>query len=807
MRGEAPPWAHSSPHSTRPPGHRRLGKDSMSLVRLAVWLTACVQPVFSAWPVRAGGASADEGHSMISDGAGGAFVTGFMNGDGTYGSTLLTRASGAVKDAFVMHVTSAGVIDWAIQAGDSDQARGNAITTDGAGGVLVTGYFKGVATFQGKATLTSAGRQDVFVMRVTGTGTVLWAIKVGAAMGDIGDGIVSDGVGGAYVSGSFTWTVSFGATELSSSSSGAFLMHVTGQGAITWAAKIGDSIAETSAIMRAPDGKHLMAGSCVQQCTIGTTTLDPSPNLIWVARVGTDGTVEWVTNFQATTAMQLGDATTDGLGGVTVTGSFEGDANFGSPQLSTASTGSHDIFVAHVNANGAIQWALQAGGGGLDIGWDIVPCMIGGGTLVTGSFKGAATFGSFSLSAAGGNSAGEVFVARVTSAGGIAWAVSDGGTSSPYVTTATSLLPVGACESALVTGYFRSLATFGSTSLTAAGSSDIFVAHITGPTPPPPPPKPPSPPPLPSPQPSPLPPGPCQDREELLQGNTCQTVVWWAASATVMACGYTTAASRVAAALPLRSRTPSHQTSHHHPPTLRPRVPRRQTTLVGIVRTSLTAPARVFLSCRCANVPGTCTTVVRRAAAAPVPRPRLRVGTVAVAVVQRAARHPLHLGANLKAATATARATARATTTRLRRPTAAATSRRRRRRPIRQAVAKTARSCSRLLSTKPARTSWWGLPATVRTLRRISSTAANRAAAAAFNLQTTSAAATYGPGQTKPRLSPTADRRCGSTSTAVPKCALRKEALSPSATLPPPPLPLVIPRTSRTPISPGSSQT
>ena len=372
----------------------------MSLVRLAVWLTACVQPVFSAWPVRAGGASADEGHSMISDGAGGAFVTGFMNGDGTYGSTLLTLASGAVKDAFVMHVTSAGVIDWAIQAGDSDQARGNAITTDGAGGVLVTGYFKGVATFQGKATLTSAGRQDVFVMRVTGTGTVLWAIKVGAAMGDIGDGIVSDGVGGAYVSGSFTWTVSFGATELSSSSSGAFLMHVTGQGAITWAAKIGDSIAETSAIMRAPDGKHLMAGSCVQQCTIGTTTLDPSPNLIWVARVGTDGTVEWVTNFQATTAMQLGDATTDGLGGVTVTGSFEGDANFGSPQLSTASTGSHDIFVAHVNANGAIQWALQAGGGGLDIGWDIVPCMIGGGTLVTGSFKGAATFGSFSLSAA-----------------------------------------------------------------------------------------------------------------------------------------------------------------------------------------------------------------------------------------------------------------------------------------------------------------------------------------------------------------------------------------------------------------------
>ena len=165
--------------------------------------------------------------AIASDGAGGALITGGFTGTIPFGATTLSRGSGT--DAFVMRVDSTGSIVWAMQAGGQHReagTKGLGIASDGAGGALVTGSFAAVppriATF-GTTSLTTTSvpfdgtnsaqgivGQEASVMRVTSTGSVVWATQVGgAAFGGFADGhgITSDCAGGAVVTGTSTLTL------------------------------------------------------------------------------------------------------------------------------------------------------------------------------------------------------------------------------------------------------------------------------------------------------------------------------------------------------------------------------------------------------------------------------------------------------------------------------------------------------------------------------------------------------------------------------------------------------------------------
>ncbi|KOO27823.1 calx-beta domain-containing protein, partial [Chrysochromulina tobinii] len=169
------------------------------------------------WAVQAGGTDWTYARSIANDGGGGALVTGYFYGEASFGSTVLTRGDTSA-DIFVMHVTVAGAIDWAVQAGGSADTRGSGVAYDGrSGGALVTGDFSGKASF-GSTSLTSRGSSDAFVMHVTAAGAIDWAIQAGGKLRDSGYGIAlvdgRDGVDGFLVSGTFSGEASFGSNTL-----------------------------------------------------------------------------------------------------------------------------------------------------------------------------------------------------------------------------------------------------------------------------------------------------------------------------------------------------------------------------------------------------------------------------------------------------------------------------------------------------------------------------------------------------------------------------------------------------------------
>ena len=142
----------------------------------------------------------------------------------------------------------------------------------------------------------------------------------------------------------------------------------------------------------------------------------------WALRVGGTGS-------DATKSVAI-----DGRGNIVVTGSFTGTADFGGGAMSAA--GSSDVVVAKYTSTGAHVWSKRIGSVGLDAGYGVAidrsaNCDGAGGTdcvLVAGGFGYTVDFdpgpGTANLTTAG---AGDVFVAKYSSAGTYLWAKRVGG--------------------------------------------------------------------------------------------------------------------------------------------------------------------------------------------------------------------------------------------------------------------------------------------------------------------------------------------------------------------------------------------
>jgi hypothetical protein len=116
-------------------------------------------------------------------------------------------------DIFVAKLSSSGSWSWVVKAGGSSGDFGNGIALDSSGNAYVTGYFFDRATF-GSTSLTSSGSSDIFVAKLSSSGSWAWAIKAGGSSSDIGSGIAADSNANAYVTGSFSGTATFGGNSL-----------------------------------------------------------------------------------------------------------------------------------------------------------------------------------------------------------------------------------------------------------------------------------------------------------------------------------------------------------------------------------------------------------------------------------------------------------------------------------------------------------------------------------------------------------------------------------------------------------------
>src|SRR6056297_3467065 len=94
----------------------------------------------------------------------------------TVGSTTLTAVGD--RDIFMIKLDPDGNPVWAQSLGGTSRDQGYSIAVDASGSSYTTGYFQGTMTV-GSTTLTSAGSDDIFMIKLDPDGHPVWAQSFG----------------------------------------------------------------------------------------------------------------------------------------------------------------------------------------------------------------------------------------------------------------------------------------------------------------------------------------------------------------------------------------------------------------------------------------------------------------------------------------------------------------------------------------------------------------------------------------------------------------------------------------------------
>jgi hypothetical protein len=296
------------------------------------------------WAVHRGGLAHEVASAIAADAAGNSYVVGTFQDVVDFGPVTLT--AGGRDDGFVAKLDPAGAFLWVTQLGGA--ALGDEITDiqiDAAGNSYVAGSFGDTVQFGG-VSKTSAGGNDVFVGKLDPSGQVLWVTAFGGTMTERGRGISLDGQGNIYASGSFQDTVTFGATTLTSAGTqDLFVVKLDPQGAIQWVLSGGGTDEELARDVAVDaSGAGWITGFYRGAPTIAGVTLPASGDMdLYVAHFTSAGVIDYITAAGAAGVDFARAVALDSIGNAYVTGSFELTATFDGTPLTSG--GSEDLVV------------------------------------------------------------------------------------------------------------------------------------------------------------------------------------------------------------------------------------------------------------------------------------------------------------------------------------------------------------------------------------------------------------------------------------------------------------------------------
>jgi len=403
-------------------------------------------------------ATNDYANGVATDSSGNVYVTGGTKG-GLDGNT-----SAGNTDLFVVKYNSSGTKQWTKQLGSSGLDSANGITIDSSGNVYVTGV-----TFGGLDWNTSAGANDLFVVKYNSSGTKEWTEQLGSASSDYANGVATDSSGNVYVagvtyggldgnskgnsdlfvvkynsSGTKQWTKQYGtdrydeARGVATDSSGnvyvvggtkgnlngisnsgrtdAFVIKFNSSGTKQWTKKLGTWQNDlANGVATDSSGNFYVTGFTYQHLD-GNTSAGKAD--LFVVKYNSSGTKQWTKQLGTSKHDRARGVATDSSGNVYVTGDTYGGLD------GNTNAGYNDLFVVKYNSSGTKQWTKQMGTSSTDLANGIATDSSGN-IYVTGG-----TYGGLDGNTNAGNS--DLFVVKYNSSGTKQWTKQLGSSSRDY---------------------------------------------------------------------------------------------------------------------------------------------------------------------------------------------------------------------------------------------------------------------------------------------------------------------------------------------------------------------------------------
>lgn len=431
------------------------------------------------WERNPDGVSYDGADATATDADGNVYVTGYFYGSSIdFGGYVLTNASGGNRNMFIVKYDASGTVLWAESAGGNSEDAGLSVAIDKSNNVCVTGYFLSPSITFGSITLINQGSYDMFVVKYNTLGTVLWAISAGRGFDDYGRSVTTDAWNNVYITGSFqSATILFGPTTLTNtdateSTYDMYIAKYDSTGTFLWAkSAAGDTSEYSRSISTDPLGNIYVTGSFNSTTlSFGSAALTNSGSYdMYLVKYDSAGNDIWASSVGGN-KIERGNATaTDSLGNVYVSGGFQSSAiNIGGTPF--INSGTFNMYLAKYDPSGTVLWAKTAGGTGADDGYDVATDIFGN-AYVAGYFNSPSlTLGSTTLTNIGG---ADVFIVKYDNAGVVSWAKSAGDLDEEYGFAVSTY-----ASDVYIAGRFRSSTMDFYNTLFNTGGDDAFLAKI-----------------------------------------------------------------------------------------------------------------------------------------------------------------------------------------------------------------------------------------------------------------------------------------------------------------------------------------
>jgi hypothetical protein len=362
------------------------------------------------WSRGMGGSGADLGLSVALDPSGAVLVTGYFSGTVDFGGGPLTSVGGF--DAFVAKYSASGAHLWSKRFGSTGNDMTNGVAVDAAGNVVVTGYFVRTSDFGGGAINSSAWDGDLFVAKYTPAGAHLWSRNFTCNSMDTGTDVAVDASGNVVLTGAFMGAINFGGGTLTSAGQeDGFVVKLDSAGAHVWSRRFGGSDFDRGHEVAVDSGGNVVVAG---QFT-GTVDFGAGPrrstgffDSVVMKLAAGNGSHLWSTNFASSWDDVADTVAVDGAGDVIVGGFFQETIDLGGGPLQSA--GLSDVYVVKLGGvTGAHRWSRRYGGSENQFGYGAA-ATANGTVLLTGLFGGTADFGSGAVTSVG---SGDVFLVSV----------------------------------------------------------------------------------------------------------------------------------------------------------------------------------------------------------------------------------------------------------------------------------------------------------------------------------------------------------------------------------------------------------
>lgn len=419
-----------------------------------------------------GGPLSECGNDIVSDVKGDYYITGYFQNGALFNNKTLT--SNGNTDIFIAKYDSHGNSIWLKTFGGGKispmmaNEMGCSLVLDKDGDLYVTGYFSGIINID-SIPLVSKGDDDIFIAKITASGVVSWAKKIGGILQDQPIQLNLGSFGNIYLLGSYNEKISLGSIDLSKSGFNSFLCKIDQRsGDVINAVNLVDSGCYKASCFKTDSNDNLIVAGLFTPKSDNNGLLAQKLENVLISKFSNSGNVAWVKEFNSTDRVTVRALSVNSHNETIVTGAFRNTLDLYDNAIS--SKGGTDIYVLKLDERGDLLWAKSYGG----TDDDEALFLLGGGDekRLVGKFSSEIQFSSKENALRTHTS--DYFEATLAADGNLSNGVCLSVTGSQRI--------VGVDEnyfdSLIFTGSFRGNEYFGDKQLLSNGQDDYFVGKL-----------------------------------------------------------------------------------------------------------------------------------------------------------------------------------------------------------------------------------------------------------------------------------------------------------------------------------------